>query len=87
MPVDPNAAIDPENHFVWCMNPRRMEAESVRDSMLKLSGELDTKRGGPEIDEAEGQESRRPSLYFRHTPEELMVFLKLFDAPSPNDSR
>src|SRR5437016_1733545 len=25
--------IDPENHYLWRMNPRRMEAEAVRDTL------------------------------------------------------
>src|SRR5262249_53848674 len=33
----------------------------------------------------EGQTSFRRSLYFRHTPEEEMVFLKVFDAANPNE--
>ncbi|HMC65468.1 MAG TPA: PSD1 and planctomycete cytochrome C domain-containing protein, partial [Gemmataceae bacterium] len=37
----PNAGIDPENQYLWRMNPRRMEAELVRDSLLHLSGRID----------------------------------------------
>ena len=33
----PNAAIDPENQFLWRMNPRRMEAEAW-DSVLYWPG-------------------------------------------------
>ena len=28
---DPNLRIDPDNHYVWRMNPRRMEGEVIRD--------------------------------------------------------
>src|SRR5204862_50161 len=45
----PDAAslkVDPENKWVWRMNPRRMEAECVRDSVLYLCGALDPGRGG-----------------------------------------
>ena len=79
----PNAAIDPENQFLWRMNPRRMEAEAVRDSVLYLAGELDPTMGGPEIDETKGFESKRRSIYFRHSPDTQMEFLKMFDAPNP----
>ena len=75
----PNLAIDADNHWYWRMNPRRMEAEIVRDSVLHVAGELDTTMGGPELDEAMGQTSRRRSLYFTHTPNSQMQFLKLFD--------
>ena len=79
----PNLSIDPENEFLWRMNPRRMEAEAVRDSVLHLAGELDQTMGGPEIDETKGFESKRRSIYFRHSPDTQMEFLKTFDAPNP----
>ena len=75
----PNRSIDADNHWYWRMNPRRMEAEIVRDSVLHVAGELDTTMGGPELDEAMGEISRRRSLYFTHTPNSQMQFLKLFD--------
>ena len=84
-PKHPNLSIDPDNRYLWRMNPRRMEAESVRDSILTVAGQLDTTIGGPELDETKGQESYRRSIYFRHTPDAQMVFLKLFDAANPND--
>src|SRR5262249_20753123 len=61
-------------------NPRRMEAEVVRDSVLYLAGQLDVTLGGPDIDESHEEESRRRSLYFKHTPSSQVLFLKLFDA-------
>jgi len=80
---NPNAAADPDNEFLWRMNPRRMEAEIVRDSILSLAGELDPAMGGPEIDETKGMESKRRSIYFRHSPDTQMEFLKIFDGPNP----
>jgi Protein of unknown function (DUF1553)/Protein of unknown function (DUF1549) len=80
---NPNAAVDPENDFLWRMNPRRMEAEVVRDSILSLAGELDLTMGGPEIDETKGLESKRRSIYFQHSPDAQMEFLKMFDGPNP----
>lgn len=35
---------DPENALVWRANPRRLEAEQIRDAMLWASGELDLER-------------------------------------------
>jgi hypothetical protein len=35
---------DPENRFCWRMEPRRLEAEAIRDSMLVMGGILDTER-------------------------------------------
>ena len=78
-PDHPSVAVDPSNHWYWRMNSRRMEAETVRDSLLHVAGELDTTMGGPELDEAMGETSRRRSLYFTHTPNSQMLFLTLFD--------
>ena len=81
----PSLAIDPDNTYFWRMHRRRMEAEAVRDSVLHVAGELDTTMGGPEIDEAAGQTSRRRSLYFTHTPNSQMLFLQTFDVGNPSE--
>ena len=72
-------AADPENHWLWRMNPHRMEAEVVRDSVLAVAGELDLTRGGPDLDHALGLQVPRRSVYFRHAAEKQMGFLALFD--------
>jgi hypothetical protein len=84
-PRNPNLAVDPENKYLWRMNPRRMEAEVVRDSVLFLAGQLDTAMGGPDLDESQGEESHQRTVYFHHTPQTQMMFTKLFDAPDPAD--
>lgn len=38
------AAKDPENHYFWRRSPQQLEAEALRDSMLMVSGELETER-------------------------------------------
>jgi Protein of unknown function (DUF1553)/Protein of unknown function (DUF1549)/Planctomycete cytochrome C len=65
--------IDPENAFLWRMNARRLEAESIRDAVLCANGSLDLRPqlassvgfGGPESIErlAQGPQAflRRPS--------------------------
>ncbi|MGB7347579.1 MAG: PSD1 and planctomycete cytochrome C domain-containing protein [Pirellulaceae bacterium] len=35
---------DPDNALLWRANPRRLDAEALRDAMLATSGELDTQR-------------------------------------------
>jgi len=46
--VDPAAqAADANCRLLWRFPSRRLEAESLRDSMLAVSGRLDFKRGGP----------------------------------------
>jgi uncharacterized membrane protein len=80
-----NLFIDRENSYLWRMNARRMEGETVRDSMLHVSGHLDLTLGGPELEETLGEVSNRRSIYFRHSPNSQMLFLKLFDAANPMD--
>ena len=41
------AKADEENRLLWRQNRRKLEAEAVRDSILSVSGRLDTKLGGP----------------------------------------
>ena len=41
-----NATIDPDNEFYWRRDLRRLEAESIRDAMLCVSGTLDPTMGG-----------------------------------------
>jgi hypothetical protein len=74
-----NAAIDPENRWLWRMNSRRAEAEVIRDSVLHVAGNLDRSLGGPEIPLDQGETSRRRSLYFRHAHERQIPFLEAFD--------
>lgn len=38
------ANIDPENQLFWRREPQQLEAESLRDTMLMVSGELQTER-------------------------------------------
>ena len=40
--VDASFAVDPDNDLFWRANVRRLEAESVRDAVLHVSGELRT---------------------------------------------
>jgi hypothetical protein len=79
----PNLDADPENTAYWRFNPRRMEAEVVRDSVLACAGTLDDTVGGQEIDHAQGLTAKRRSLYFASHGESQMQFLDLFDGPTP----
>ena len=78
---------DPENRFYSRMNAGRMEAEAVRDSVLHLTGELDPRMGGQELENSEMPGSHRRSLYFACYPEGggSGEFTAIFDAPDPND--
>jgi hypothetical protein len=39
--------VDADNRYLWRMNRQRLDAESVRDSVLAVSGKLDLTMGGP----------------------------------------
>lgn len=41
--------VDPDNIFLQHRSPRRITAEAVRDSMLAISGRLDTSQYGPPV--------------------------------------
>jgi hypothetical protein len=43
------ARVDPDNKLLWRMNRRRLDAESIRDAMLAVSGQLNTKMYGPPV--------------------------------------
>jgi hypothetical protein len=43
----PYAARDPDNQWLWRYPHRRLDAESIRDAMLSVSGGLERRRPGP----------------------------------------
>ena len=43
------AAEDPENRLLWRSNRRRLEAETIRDAVMLVSGTLDPRGGGPSL--------------------------------------
>jgi len=81
---DQNRARDPLNTYYWRMNPKRMEAEAVRDNVLQVAGNLDCTLGGPDLDPEAGLKTPRRSLYFRHAKEKRVMFLRLFDSANVN---
>ena len=83
--AEASAARDPDNRHLWRRLPQRIESEVVRDSLLSLSGELDTTRGGPSIPAAAQENSKRRSLYFFHSNIEKNRFLSTFDAADVKD--
>jgi hypothetical protein len=43
------AKIDGENRLLWRMNRSRLDAESVHDAILQITGKLDLTMGGPSV--------------------------------------
>lgn len=70
-------AADPVNRFYWRANPRRMESQVLRDSLLQLAGTLDLKSGGPSV--SPNGTSMRRGLYYTQSPDVEDKFLSLFD--------
>lgn len=69
---------DPENRLFWRRQPRRLEAEAIRDALLAVSGELDAKMfGAGTLDPA----SKRRSVYFTVKRSKLIPMMSVFDAP------
>ncbi|MFT5522728.1 MAG: hypothetical protein ACI9HK_000672 [Pirellulaceae bacterium] len=40
---------DADNRYLWRMNRPRLDAESLRDAMLRISGGMDSTMGGPSV--------------------------------------
>ena len=91
-------SIDASNRLLWRMNPRRIDAESLRDSVLSVSGTLNSTMFGPGYRDFEYQEEYAP-VYRYITPDSPDLwrrsvyrfvvrttthqFLTMLDCPSP----
>ena len=95
---DQSYQIDPENILLWKANRRRLPAESLRDSMLAISGSLDLSPGGSPVkglgtlvksndanaDDYVAHETYRRSLYLPIIRSELPPILAVFDFANPD---
>jgi cytochrome c553 len=71
-------AVDRDNTLFWRRPAKRLDAEAIRDSLLSISGQLDTTMFGPgTLEEA----SKRRSIYFTMKRSKLIPMLVIFDAP------
>jgi Protein of unknown function (DUF1553) len=80
--VKANLEKDPANRLYWRANRHRMDAEQIRDSILAVAGDLDTKIGGPS--EPLKPDYTRRTVYGKVSRFRLDDYLQLFDFPSPN---
>lgn len=70
---------DPDNRLLSHYSVQRLEAEAIRDSLLAVSGNLDSTRfGGPVV----GAAPRR-SIYLKVKRNDLDPLLTTFDFPTP----
>ena len=96
-----SADVDPENKLSWRYNRRRLEGESIRDSMLAVSGKLNDKmygpgvfpplpagvvtRGGWKNQEVESESNRRSVYVFVRRNTRYPMF-EAFDMPDTHES-
>jgi hypothetical protein len=92
-----NASKDAANKFLWRFNPRRLDAEEIRDSLLEISGNLDMAPGAeqpfpPEMQWKYTQHeafiasypTNKRSVYLMQQRIRRQPFLDLFDGADPN---
>ena len=66
---------DPNNNLFWRFNMRRLSAEEIRDSVLRISGKLNLKMGGPSVfpeipKEVLATSSRPGAVWGKSSPDE-----------------
>jgi hypothetical protein len=77
--------VDPQNRLLWRMNPRRLSLEEWRDTILAISGELDTAAGGRASELfASSAENRRRTLYGLVDRQFLASAMRTFDFANPD---
>jgi hypothetical protein len=77
--VDENTLLaDLDNRWLTRRIPRRLEAEIVRDSLLAISGLLDTKQFGPAMTDPS---HHRRAIYSALKRSRMPAMMTLFDAP------
>ena len=76
-----NYAKDAGNRLYWRADSKRMDAEQIRDSVLFVSGNLDTSLGGPSSDLKPS--FLRRTIYGKVSRYKMDEYLQLFDFPSP----
>lgn len=81
--VDAAYAVDPENRLLWRMNRRRIDFESLRDSLLFAAGQLDLTVGGRPVDINDPQATRR-TVYGFIDRQNLPGMFRTFDFASPD---
>jgi hypothetical protein len=94
------AKVDPENNLYWRMNRRRLDGESLRDTILSVAGILNTKEQGPSIFpelptevkagtwivSSEVEERNRRSIYVYVKRNLRYPLFSAFDAPDRNEA-
>lgn len=93
--IDPEREqVDPANELLWRFPLKRLDAESVRDSLLFVSGRLDLTCFGPPdpvdvredglVTSVAGDKGWRRSIYVRQRRRDIPTILESFDLPAMN---
>jgi hypothetical protein len=95
------AKVDPQNKLLWRYNRHRLEGESIRDSILEVSGHLNLKMGGPGVfpplppgvvtrggwkKESDPSEGERRSVYVFVRRNTRYPMFEVFDMPDTHES-
>ena len=78
-----NTKVDAANMYLWRGARTRLDVESWRDSLLAISGQLDSTIGGPTFD-LKDPAARRRTVYAKVSRHDLDGLLRLFDFPDAN---
>lgn len=93
------AQVDQNNRLLWRMSPKRLDAETLRDTLLQFAGKLERRSGGPGFYEfttyvhnsqfydqrdAIGSTFERRTLYRTWVRSARSNFLDAFDCPDPS---
>lgn len=81
---EPSRQVDPENQLLWRMPRRRLDFESMRDSMLAACDELDVTMGGRPIDLNASPAIPRRSVYGFVNRDIIANLMSTFDTANPN---
>ena len=79
-------SIDPENHLYWRANRRRLELEPMRDTLLRVTGQLDLRQGGASSSLFTNRFNHRRTIYGSIDRADLPGFYQNFDLASPDVS-
>ncbi len=80
------AATDPDNQFLTRFNRRRLEFEALRDTLLSVSGQLESRRGGLPDDLIAEPFTKRRTVYGFVDRQNLPGMFRTFDYPNPDVS-
>lgn len=78
--------VDPTNKLLWRAHRRRLDVESMRDTLLALSGHLELDFFGPPVDIDGDSLNHRRTLYSLIDRQDLSGLLRAFDFADPVQS-